>query len=636
MTNDTADTAGWVATGRVAGATEPMLPEDEIDAPQTRESDSLKKLLGLAIAAVTIAALYFGQGLLIPIMLAVILSFILSPMVNLLQRARLWRVPAVLLTVVAALGGIGALGTMIGTEAAALSVNAPQYAAALQTKVKAGQDLALARVAAITKAVTERRPARAPAANTPREPAATTSEPRPPKPVLVEIAPPATTPLSVAKAILAPIIVPLEKTLIVLMVAVFILLQREDLRDRFIRVFGSTDLHRTTLAIDDAVQRLRRYFLSQLAVNVSFGIAVAIGLWLFGIPSPALWGVLAGLLRFVPYIGPVLAAVPPVALGAALDPGWGLAIWIAVFFTLVESAIGYVIEPLLYGHSTGLSPFSVIVAAIFWTYLWGPVGLIMSTPMTLCLIVLGRHVKALEFFDVLLGDRPALTPVESFYQRILANNADEALAQAEVYLGKHELREYYDQVVVEGLKLAANDQARGMIDGPRRIEMLAAMRAVITDLEDHVDPDTEQETVGGVGDQRTVACIVGRGRFDGAVAAMLAQLLRRRGLQARTIAHKAVGRDSIDALDLTGVTTIALCYLDLSGSSTHLRFLVKRLRAKAPSASIMIGLWPGEGAANEPPLAGTLGADDVFVSLTQAERHIADDNGQPREQHAVG
>jgi predicted PurR-regulated permease PerM len=242
-----------------------------------------------------------------------------------------------------------------------------------------------------------------------------------------------------------------------LVVAIFILMQREDLRDRFIRLFGSTDLQRTTLAMDDAGQRLSRYFVSQLGVNTCFGVVIGVGLSLIGVPSAALWGGLAGLLRFVPYVGPLLAAGAPLMLAAAVDPGWWTTICVALLFVVIEPLAGYVVEPLLYGHSTGLSPMSVIGAAVFWTWIWGPVGLILSTPLTLCLVVMGRHVQSLEFFDVLLGDRPALSEVHRFYQRTLANDPDETLDQAEKMLADRSLVDYYDSVVLPALKLAAAD-----------------------------------------------------------------------------------------------------------------------------------------------------------------------------------
>jgi predicted PurR-regulated permease PerM len=569
----------------------------------------LKSLLGIAVGTLTIAALYFGKDVFVPITLAVMLSFVLSPIVALLQRLRLWRAPAVMLTVLAALGMLGLVATLIGSQAASLSADAPQYAATIETKVQGVQGFAVTKLAAVTsKLGTSRARAAQPATAEPRT--VTAGDGR--RAVPVQIVGNDSSPLSIARSVLSPILGPLETTILVLIVAIFVLMQQEDLRDRFIRVFGSSDLHRTTRALDDAARRLSRYFLSQLAVNTSFGVIIGFGLWLIGIPSPAMWGIMAGLLRFVPYIGSFLAAVAPAALGAAVDPGWTMAIEVVVLFAVVEPLLGYVVEPLLYGHSTGLSPVSVIVAAIFWTWLWGPIGLIMSTPLTLCLVVLGRHVKSLEFFDVLLGDRPALTAVESFYQRVLASNPDEAIAQAEALLADRSLTSYYDDVVLAGLKLAVEDQARGTIDRQRAAAMTRTMLDVIEELDPGVDTTTLPATP-------QVICIAGHGTFDNAVSAMLVQLLAQRGVAARAEGNAAVARDAIAALDLTGIAVIAISYLEVTGSPAQLRYLVRRLRRRAPGAKIVVGLWPqGEAALGDAAIQRALGADRYVGALAGA------------------
>ena len=593
-------------------------PADNPGAAQIRSASApeLKTLAGVAVGTLVIAALYFGQDVLIPITLAVMLSFVLSPVVNLLQRLRLWRAPAVILTVIAALGLLGLFGALIGSQAASLTVNAPQYARTIEAKVQGVQGFAVARLASITKELGGSRPTARPRAAPPTlatPSAVTASDQR--RPIPVEVVQGSTSPFAIARTVLEPILGPLETTVIVLIVAIFVLMQKEDLRDRFIRVFGSSDLHRTTRAIDDAGQRLSKYFLSQLAVNTCFGVVIGLGLWLIGIPSPAMWGVMAGLLRFVPYIGPFLAAVAPAALGAAVDPGWGMTLEVVALFVIIEPLTGYVVEPLLYGHSTGLSPVSVIVSAIFWTWLWGPIGLIMSTPLTLCLVVMGRHVKSLEFFDVLLGDRPALTPVESFYQRILARNPDEALAQAEMLLADRSLTEYYDGVVLEGLKLAVEDEARGTIDEAGANQMTKSMMSVIEDLQPAPEVTQSDRTIPA----QTVACVAGHGPFDDAVTAMLAQLLGQQGVQARRVPNSAVSRDNVQTLDLAGVDVIAVSYLEVSGSPAKLRYLVRRLRARAPNARIVVGLWPqGEAALSDTSIQQVLGADRYVSSLKNA------------------
>ena len=578
----------------------------------------LKSLLGIAVGTLVVAALYFAKDVLLPITLAVILSFVLSPVVNFMQRLRLWRAPAVILTVLAALALLGLVGTVIASQAASLSVNAPDYARTIDEKVTGVQGFAVEKLASITKQFGGG-PKLAAHSGSPAMSAA-----GPPvsgqHAVPVEIVQGSTSPFSIAQTVLAPILSPLETTILVFIVAIFVLMQKEDLRDRFIRLFGSNDLHRTTRAMDDAGQRLSKYFLSQLSVNTCFGIVIGIGLWAIGIPSSAMWGLMAGLLRFVPYIGSLLAALAPAALGAAIDPGWAMAIEVIALFFVVEPVTGYVVEPMLYGHSTGLSPISVIVAAIFWTWVWGPIGLIISTPLTLCLVVLGRHVKSLEFFDVLLGDRPALTPVETFYQRILADNPDEALAHAETLLTERSLATYYEDVVLQSVKLAVDDQARGTIDLPKAQEMTGSILSVIDDLKNHGDvgPDGGLEGEDAVNSGR-VACVVGSGTFDLVVATMLAQLLERTGLEVTTTENAKVGRQSIGTLDLDGFAVIMIVYLEISGSPAELRYLIRRLRDRAPSAKIVVGLWvPAGNARNDSEPQHAIDGDRHVSTLQEA------------------
>ena len=543
-----------------------------------------------------------------------------------LQRFRLGRAPAVILTVLAALAVFGLVATLIGSQAASLTASAPGYAKTIERKFEGVQAFAVARLASVTNEFARSKPAtrQVSASSVSRAVAAGTTTVATAggrNAVLVEVASPELSPFAVAKTILQPVLGPLETFVIVLIVAIFILLQREDLRDRFIRLFGSSDLHRTTLAMDDAVQRLSRYFLSQLAVNAGFGAVIGLGLWAIGIPSSAMWGVLAGLLRFVPYIGAFLAAIAPAALGAAIDPGWSTALYVVVLFLVVELIVGYVVEPLLYGHSTGLSPVSVIVAAVFWTWIWGPIGLILSTPLTLCFVVLGRHVKSLEFFDVLLGDRPALSATESFYQRILANNPDEALAQAEKLLADRRLVDYYDGVVVEALALATGDEKRGIIDRVRSRQMQRAVQSVISELKGQGIGDANDVTMAVTAPPSklgTVACIAGGGPFDAAVSAMMVQLLEQHGVTVRAISHDAASRDRIAQLDLSGVTVIFLAYAQLTGSPAQLRYLIKRLRQRAP-AIIVAGLWVKDKAAlHDASNHQAIGADHNVASLQAA------------------
>ena len=270
--------------------------------------------------------------------------------------------------------------------------------------------------------------------------------------------------LQMLVALITPLIFPLTTTGVVFIFVVFILVQRQDLRNRLVRLAGAQDLQRTTAALDDAGTRLSRLFLTQLALNAAFGVVIGVGLWIIGVPSAPLWGMLAMILRFVPYVGALISAVFPVLLAAAVDPGWTMVLWTAVLFIVLEPIVGHVIEPMMYGHSSGLSPVAVIAAATFWTWLWGAIGLILATPLTICLVVLGRHVDRLKFLEVMLGDQPALTRVEVIYQSMLARDPVEATEQARLFLRQKPLIAYYDEILLEGLRLAQADAERDRLD----------------------------------------------------------------------------------------------------------------------------------------------------------------------------
>ncbi len=606
------------------------------------EAPSGGSLLALAVGVVTVAALYLARDVLVPIMLAVLLSFILSPVVELLQRLRLPRVPSVVFAVLFALGVFAMLATVIGTQVASLATDAPRYATTIEHKVRVVRNSTVGRLPAMLGALGRQFDR---ASGGLASPVRVTTGPRAqrtaPPPLPVEVRAPPLSPLALMREVLSPVVGPLETTAIVVIVAIFILLQREDLRDRLIRIFGATDLHRTTTAMDDAAARLARYFLTQVAINAAFGVIIGGGLYAIGVPSPALWGVLAGLLRFLPYVGAVLAALPPLILAAAVGPDWTMAVWVVGLFLVVEPIMGYVVEPMVYGASTGLSPIAVIVSAIFWTWLWGPIGLILSTPLTLCLVVLGRHVKRLEFLDVLLGDRPALTPIESFYQRMLAGDPDEALDQAETLLRDRALSSYYDEVAVKGLNLAAADCLRGVLDDARLDRVRRAARALVDELAAHDDRDPAPSRSGSqsksLSEQElpvepapavaehapslawqapgAVLCVAGRGPLDDVGVGILVQLLGKHALGTRSASFAEVSREQISALDVSGVLAVVVVYLEVDGVPAHLRTLLRRLHDRLPGVPLVVGLWQPAGA---PPGAERPDADHVVGTLRDA------------------
>ncbi|WP_336486135.1 AI-2E family transporter [Methylobacterium nigriterrae] len=604
----------------------------------------------ITVGAVIIAILYFGREMFIPIAIAVLLSFVLGPLVDLLRRLNLGRIVAVGISVVLTLGIVAALATLIGVQVADLARDVPRYRGTIERKVEGLRRSGLGQVtdyvANIGRAIHQAGNG-GEAADKPAPSAAGPER----QPVLVEVKERQPGPIETASALLSPTLQPLATTGIVFVVLLFILMQREDLRDRMIRLAGSSDLHRTTVAMDDAARRLSRYFVMQLALNAAFGLFTGIGLYLIGVPNPVLWGIFSALMRFVPYAGAFLSALFPLALAAAVDPGWSTVIATAILFLVLEPLTGQIVEPMLYGHSTGLSPFAVLVSALFWTWLWGPVGLLLSTPLTVCLVVLGRHVDRLEFLDVLFGDRPALTPVENFYQRILADDPEEVQEHADLILQECSLSAYYDEVVMKGLELAARDAARGVLTPEQKNDIRASLAGLIDELAERADETPEpgasaarRLVTGGSGGEPAcgrepivpdapppeampepwgregaVLCIAGRGFVDGAAARILAQLLARRGIGTRVVAFSEVARANVEAFEPGPARMVCIISLAISGEPTHLRRLVARLKKRMPRLPIAVGLWRADDEIlGDAAQQAALGADTHVVSLRSA------------------
>src|SRR5277367_1389583 len=449
----------------------------------------------IIIGVAVIAGLYFGREVLVPMSIAVLLSFLLVPLVDALSHLRIGRVASVLIAVALAFGILGILGAVIGRQAAQLSENLPAYLVVISKK------LDTVRTSALGARVVEKA---ADALHGLENNIGKTSVPGPPpsgpgpvpqavdRPLQVEVHEPPLGPVQILQSVLSALLPPLATAAIVIIFVVFILLQRRDLRDRFIGLIGSDDLHRTTKALDDGAERLSRYFLALTGVNACFGIIVGLGLTFIAVPNPVLWGIVGAVLRFVPYAGAFIAAALPLALAAAVDPGWSMVAETALLFVVVEGVMGQVVEPQLFGHTTGMSPLAIIVAAGFWTLIWGAPGLLLSTPITACLVVLGRHVESLNFIELLLGDKSPLSPVQSFYQRILASDPAEVVFQAESLLKDLTLLDYYEQVALPALAMAQIDVVRGVMDRGRQAEICEAVESVVADLSDHVDMANEE------------------------------------------------------------------------------------------------------------------------------------------------
>jgi predicted PurR-regulated permease PerM len=603
-------------------------------------------LINLGVATLIVNALYFGREILVPVALAVLFSFVLAPFVIRLQS---WRVPRTLSVLVAVFIGfaiIFSLGGLMVSQATRLADDLPGYQQTLGEKIQglrgvaAGGSGTLERASKVLKELnTElQNPSMA-------SPTADGLRRQPSdRPIPVEVRQPDPGTLTTLVAIIQPLMQPLTTTGIVVIFVIFILLQRQDLRNRFIRLAGSSDMQRTTAALDDAGERLSRLFLNQSIVNALFGLIIGVGLQFIGVPSAPLWGLIAMILRFVPYVGSPISAVFPLILAAAVGSGWQMLLMTAALFGVLQLFAGQVVEPLVYGRSSGLSPIAIVLSASFWTWLWGPIGLVLATPLTVCLVVLGRHVDRLQFIDVLLGNQPALTPPQLMYQRMLAGDPIEASQQARSYLEDASLEDYYDTILLSGLRLADADARLGRLDDERLDRVVATVNEVTDDLETHedrqivADAETDDrsalarlETIEdpeavslAVSDRwkapRAVLCIPGSSKLDEAAALVLAQMLRRRGLAAAAEKADALSMSKFFALDLSDSSLFCVCYVD-TPSSAKIHYAVRRLRKKSSGAPIMVALL---GAETDSSAAKTEGAVTIAGNFAGTVKSIVE------------
>jgi predicted PurR-regulated permease PerM len=470
---------------------------------------------GIVATATVLALLYFGRDVLVPVTLAVILSLLIAPLVRVLRSVGMGQTLSVLAAVLGLALAMGAAAAVIGMQVVKMTASLPLYEQTIRHKLTTLNEITVGRLKSFNgqagRFIEQNAAARAPAqAAAPRSSTAEAPATDAPRPIPVEIHEPPANALVVVQRVMGSIWVPLETAGIVLVVLIFVLLEHEAVRDRFIRIAGGADIRATTLALNDAGQRLSRFFVSQFLVNLGVGIAVAMGLIIVGLPHALLWGALAAALRFVPYVGVWIAALFAAVLAAAVDPGWALSITTLGLFVIVELLAGQLIEPQLYGHTTGLSPLSVVVAAIFWSWLWGPVGLIVSTPLTLCLVVAGRHIKALSLLDILLGDNQALTMPQRFYQRALSGDSQEIIAGARAFLKRNSFATYCDVVLVPALALARLDLDTGAISAQQQSLVRNVMVAVIAAIGGEGRKHSRRRARGSVLDHPSVHPSMGR------------------------------------------------------------------------------------------------------------------------------
>lgn len=566
----------------------------------------------------TVAALYLGRDIFVPFALAVLLGFMLDPLVTRLRRVGLPRAVAVVAVMASTVAVLGATALFVGGQLMQLSTDLPTYQATVQHKLHGLRTLTqghgvLDDATRLFDVVGgELDAAKRDLENSGRSRAA-------PAPMRVQLAPAPRSALQTLADWLAPVLGPVATAGIVAVFLVFILLERNDLRDRLLRLVGG-DLHRTTDALGEAAERVSRYLTMQLLVNLSYGLPMAMGLWLIGVPGAALWGVLAALLRFVPYVGPVFAAAFPLALALAVDPGWQMLGWTLALVLSLELVVNNLVEPWLYGASTGLSPVSIIVSAVVWTALWGPIGLILATPLTVCLAVLGRHLPPLRWLDVLLGNAPVFDPPTRLYQRLLAGDVAEALELADEAVRRGGVQAFYSDTAVPALQQAALDQGR-VVRVEHRHRLASGMAQLIADLrEDHPpSPPGGPEDPNG---QPPVLCIGARWELDTLAADMLGHALALDGLATRVLPASALSTEHLATLDLTGVRVLCLSIFSTTPQA-QVRYLSRRLMRRAPGLRIVAALWHAGAAGQAPPGAQALGVAAVACSLAEASARVA-------------
>lgn len=586
---------------------------------------------GLLVAIVAIGALYLARIVFIPLALALLFSLLLTPAVAFLERLKLPRILAILFVVIVLSGLAGLIGWKTSQQLVDITQELPTYKSTLETKIQMlkglkgdSLDKATATVHQLEKdVVAETQPAAGP---TDKSRAALGSSPS--KPMAVEVVPP-TNPLEVVENMLGPLVT----AGVIAVFTIFILAGREDIRNRFIRLVGRGRLSAMTKALDDATRRVNRYLLLQLAVNVCYGVVIGVAMHMIGIPNAWLWGLCATVLRFLPYIGPPLAALMPVLLSLAVFSGWGHALVTMGVFFVLEVLVSNFLEPLLYGAHIGLSPLAILVAAIFWTLIWGFPGLILSTPLTVCLVVMGRYVPSLKFFSVLLGDEPALLPHVEYYQRLLAADQQQAKEVLELSLKGKPLEEIYDSLVIPALSLAEEDRHRNLLDDSTRSFVYQSTREIIEEIEDMAAHEegglldglgSQSEVLGReaeVAGRAPVLCIPARDGADEIVASLLSRLIERRGVAARSIS----ARTATELLtEIKNANPEMVCISALPPFAlNHARALYSRLRTESPHLHIVVCLWHSEAEAAVMTARLKLAeGHGLFTTLPQAIQHI--------------
>ncbi len=594
---------------------------------------ALSGIWALLLIAFVVAALYFGRSVFVPIALATLITFLLSRLVTRLER---WigRIAAVLVTVIAMFTIFAGASWVIGRQVIDLADKIPDYQANIVAKIRSLRLPAggpLARFSSSVHVLQKELVAPSPAPLTERasDDSSTRTPPPVTSPIPVKIIEGRSTIPQLMQETLSAILSPLGTAALVLLLVIFMLLKREDLRGRLIRLVGQGRISTTTRAMEDAGRRVSRYLSTQFLVNTCYGICVAIGLQFIGVPNAALWGVLSGVLRFIPYVGPWAGALLPVVLSFAISSSWFTPLMTIALFIVLEAIASNVVEPWVYGANTGVSPIALIISAVFWTWLWGPVGLVLSTPLTVCLAVIGRHVPRLEFLGTLLSEDQALAPHEEFYHRLLSFSTDSAEEFATKYLETESLTSFYDKVLIPAIAAVEIDAHSGSLTAEQRTSALQRIHEIIDDFSGWEVSGKDKE--GQKRDDLTgvapatgsrVLCLPASAFRDELAGEMLAQLLRNQGFEAENLPARLKDEELIDRT--LEIQPECICVSVLPPTSiAQARHLCSAIHERLGSVTILLGAWSARFNAEK--LRERLRAtqvSDVAVSLADAVQRI--------------
>ena len=592
---------------------------------------------GAIVILGAIVALYFAREILIPFAFALTLTFLLTPAVALLQRFRIGRVASVLTAVLVSIMLAGGAGWIIANQLVDVANDLPLYRQNIRAKIEAFHIPVTGHIGKAAESVKEiAQELDSPGAALPASPRQGENQkqpkarPAPTIPVPVRVVQPSSSGWTSLRDLGMPILAPIGRAGIVLIFTAFMLFKREDLRNRLLRLAGLGQLNLMTQAIDDAAGRVSRYLLMQFLVNAGLGTLFGFGLYFIGVPYPLLWGVVAGILRIVPYVGTLVAATLPIALSLAVFDGWLKALLVFLLIASLELIIANFVEPPLYGAHVGISPLALLVTAVFWTVLWGPAGLILSTPLTVCVVVLGRYVPQLAFLHILLGDEAALSAEAQLYQRLLAMDQLEAHTIVSQFLKGRHLLELYDSVLIPALSMAEQDRHKGAIDAAHEEFLFLSVSEMIAEFSEYQlpeSPPSEQDSVSASDAsehlEARILCVPANDRADEITASMLAQLLEQKGLAALSFPMAESSPNEWLALLGAGRSDVVCISALPPYAFAPARALCKQIRERFPKLKVMVCVWGFSGDTQKAMARFERARPDrLSTSLAEALEHV--------------